>query len=239
MPILANVMADRKSRASEKTRATYIRHGAPPHKTLGVSTADMKLVAKTIKKQQILACELYATGIFEAMYLAGMVADGAQLTPKQLQFWADTAVNMPMISEYTVQWVALESPNPAATALEWIKSKKEHVAAAGWRTYTGLLATRPDETLNLSEIEALLKSIPARIEAAPDRVRYTMNGFVIAVGTYVAPLLKQAQAIAKQLGTVHVNVGDTACEVPVSSAFIAKAHAAGGRATAKRKTVRC
>lgn len=238
MPTLTTVMADLKSRATQQTRSTYIRHGAPADKTLGVSTADMKLIAKTIKKQQALACELYATGIFEAMYLAGMVADGAHLTPAQLQFWADIAV-MPMISEYTVQWVALESPNPAALALTWIKSKKEHVAAAGWRTYTGLLITRPDDTLNLPEIEALLKSIPARIDAAPNRVRYTMNGFVIAVGTYVAPLLKQAQAIAQQIGTVHLNLGDTACEVPLASAAIAKAHANGGRATAKRKTVRC
>ena len=238
MPTLSTVMADLKSKASEKTRATYIRHGAPADRTLGVSVADMKLIAKTLKKQQALACEIYDTGTFDAMYLAGMVADGALLTRKQLQAWDDAAADMPMISEYTVPWVALESSDPRAVAMEWIKSKKERVAAAGWCTYSGILATTPDDKLDLVEIETLLKSIPAKIGAAPNRVRYTMNNFIISVGTYVMPLLKQANAIAKQVGNVSVDVGDTACEVPLATERIAKTHASG-RAGAKRKTIRC
>lgn len=237
MPTLAAVMADLKSKASEKTRATYIRHGAPPDRTLGVSVADMKLIAKAIKKQQALACEIYASGIFDAMYLAGMVADGSQLTPKQLQSWAESAAAMPMIYEYTVPWVALESADPAAVATKWIDSKKEHIAAAGWCTLTGLVATTPDAKLDIRALEALLKSIPARINSAPNRARSTMNSFVIAAGTYVTPLLKQATAVAKQLGAVAVDVGDTACEIPVASDRIAKNLAAGR--TAKRKTMRC
>ena len=238
MPTLSTVMADLKSKASEKTRATYIRHGAPADRTLGVSVADMKLIAKTLKKQQALACEIYDTGTFDAMYLAGMVADGALLTRKQLQAWADAAADMPMISEYTVPWVALESSDPRAVAMEWIKSKKERVAAAGWCTYSGILATTPDDKLDLVEIETLLKSIPAKIGAAPNRVRYTMNNFIISVGTYVMPLLKQANATAKQIGEVSVDVGDTACEIPVATERIAKTHA-DGRAGKKRKTIRC
>jgi 3-methyladenine DNA glycosylase AlkD len=238
MPNLATVMADLKSKASEKTRTIYIRHGAPADRTLGVSAADMKLIAKTIKKQQALACELYETGIFEAMYLAGIVANGAQLTKKQLQSWAEAAANMPMVSEYTVPWVALESADARTLAIDWIKSKKEHVAAAGWCTYSGIVATTPDDELDLPEIEALTKSIPTKIGAAPNRVRLTMNGFVIAVGTYVAPLLKQATLVAKQIGVVSVDVGDTACEVPLATDRIAKAQASG-RAGTKRKTIRC
>jgi hypothetical protein len=65
-----------------------------------------------------------------------------------------------------------------------------------------------------------------------------MNGFVIAVGTYVAPLLNQAKRAAKAIGTVAVNVGDTACKVPVASAAIEKIEAAG-RLGKKRATIRC
>jgi 3-methyladenine DNA glycosylase AlkD len=237
MPTLTTVLADLKSRATEQTRRTYIRHGHPPDHTLGVSSADMKLIAKTIKKQQTLACELYDTGIFEARYLAGMVADGAQLTTKQLQKWADAAADMPMVSEFTIPWVALENPAARALALEWIASKKEHVASAGWATYNGLLITTPDDALDLPEIEALLKSIPTKITTAPNRVKSKMNSFVICVGTYVAPLYKQALATAKQLGAVAVDVGDTDCEVPLATERIAK-NLASGR-TAKRKTIRC
>src|ERR1700709_553151 len=110
MSTVATILADLRSRATEQTRRTYIRHGHPADQTLGVSSADMKLIAKTIKKQQALACELYDTGIFEARYLAGRVADGAQLTTKQLHKWAAAAANMPMVSEFTIPWVTLENP---------------------------------------------------------------------------------------------------------------------------------
>ena len=237
-PTIANLMAELKDRASEKTRAIYIRHGAPAERTLGVSVADMKGIAKTIRKQQALACELYATRIFDAMYLAGMVADGALLSRAELDAWAEATAGMPMIFEHTVPWLAVESAHPPAIAQKWIRSRKEHIAAAGWCTWSGIVATVPDDQLNLAEIGELLQGIPAKIHTAPNRVRYTMNNFVISVGTYVAPLLSQAVEAAWQIGAVSVDVGDTACEIPIASERIAKTHA-GGRAGVKRKTIRC
>jgi hypothetical protein len=65
-----------------------------------------------------------------------------------------------------------------------------------------------------------------------------MNGFVIAVGTYVKPLLKEAKAAARQIGEVSVDVGETACNVPLATAYIEKSEAAGSVGK-KRKTIRC
>ena len=48
------------------------------------------------------------------------------------------------------------------------------------------------------------------IHKAPNRVRYTMNGFIIAVGSYVAALTDKAVAVAKKVGKVSVDVGDVA-----------------------------
>ena len=84
MPTRASILADLKSKGKENTRKIYARHGMPADRVYGVSVADLKLIAKTIKGQQALALELYASGIMDAMYLAGMVADGAQMNRKQL-----------------------------------------------------------------------------------------------------------------------------------------------------------
>jgi len=65
-----------------------------------------------------------------------------------------------------------------------------------------------------------------------------MNGFVIAVGTYVRPLLKEAKEAARKIGEVSVDVGETACNVPLATAYIEKIEAAG-RVGKKRKTIRC
>ncbi|MGB8477024.1 MAG: DNA alkylation repair protein [Candidatus Acidiferrum sp.] len=238
MPTVASIMAELKKKGSEKTRKIYARHGMATDNMFGVSVADLKDIAKTIKGQQALACELYETGNFDAMYLAGMVADGSQMTAKQLNAWAEGAANLQMIAEYSVPWVTVENPHGRELAMEWMKSKKAHVASSGWCSYSGLLATKPDEALDLEEIERLLKIVVKEIHQAQNRVRSTMNGFVIAVATYVKPLLKQAKAAARQIGEVSVDVGDTACKVPLASAYIEKIEAAG-RVGKKRKTIRC
>jgi 3-methyladenine DNA glycosylase AlkD len=238
MATVKTVMAELKSKGKENTRAIYARHGIPIERTFGVSNADLKVIAKTIKKQQALALELYDTGVMDAMYLAGIIADGSQMTKKEVQAWADGAVGMPMIAEFTVPWVAIENAAGRELALEWMKSKKEQVASAGWCTYSGMVATTADEALDLKEIEGLLKVAVARVHEAPNRVRSTMKGFVISVATYVGPLLKEAKAAAREMGPVSVDVGETACQVSVATESIAKAEAAG-KVGKKRKTIRC
>ncbi len=238
MPTLSSVIAALKSKGKENTRKIYARHGMPLERVLGVSTADMKLSATTIKGQQALACELYATGIMEGMYLAGMVADGAKMSRESLNEWAEGASGMQMIAEYTVPWVTVESPHARDLAIQWMRSKKDLVASAGWSTYAGLVATRPDASLDLKEIEGLLNKVVSGVNKSQNRERYTMNVFVISVGSYVKPLLKQAKAAARAIGEVEVNMGETACQVPLATAYIEKIEAAG-RVGKKRKTIRC
>jgi 3-methyladenine DNA glycosylase AlkD len=238
MPTAASILADLKSKGKENTRKIYARHGMAADRVYGVSVADLKLIAKTIKRQQSLVLELYASGIMDAMYLAGMVADGAQMTPKQLNEWAEGAAHMQMVAEYTVPWVTVESPHARDLAIQWIQSKNEQVASAGWCTLSGLVATQPDAVLDLKEIDSLLNTAVKGIPTAQNRVRYTMNSFIISVGSYVKPLLKQAKAAAAKIGAVSVDMGETACEVPLATERIEKVEAAG-RSGQKRKTIRC
>jgi 3-methyladenine DNA glycosylase AlkD len=233
-----SVVSELRAKGSQKTRAIYARHGMAAERTLGVSVADMKAIAKKLRGKQELALRLYATRIMEAQYLAGMVADGKKLTRKQLDAWAEGSAGMQMVSEYTVPWVAVEGPVARECALKWIESKKEHVAAAGWSTWAGLVATKPDDELDLSELKELLARVVRSIHNAQNRVRYTMNLFVISVGAYVQPLLAEAKAAAKKIGDVSVDVGNTACQVPVATAYIARVEKMG-RVGKKRKTMRC
>jgi 3-methyladenine DNA glycosylase AlkD len=204
----------------------------------GVSNADLKLIAKTIKREQALAMELYATGNVDAMYLAGLVADGAQMTRKQLQVWAEGANGMPMIAEHTVPWVTVENKDAVHLATHWIASKREQIACSGWCTWSGIVATRPDSELDLAAIETLLRRVPVEIGGARNRVKSAMNSFVISVGIYVRPLRAEALDAAAKMGTVAVEVGDTACKVPIAAEYIAKAEAAG-KVGKKLKTIRC
>jgi len=234
----ASVLSALRSKGTERTRATYARHGLAPELSYGVSVADMKLIAKPIRGDQELAYELYDSGVTEAMYLAGIVASGAKMTEARLESWARGADGRCMISDFTVPWVTVEHPQATQLAMEWIRSTDEYLASSGWSTYSGLVMTRPDQDLDLKEVEALLAVIAKSVHGANNRVRSAMNSFVIAVGTYVTPLSSQAKATARQIGHVSVDVGDTACKIPVALAYIEKAEQAG-KVGKKRKTIRC
>lgn len=237
MSTVPKVLKALQAKGSAQTVKTFVRHGASAERLYGVKIADMKVIAKTIKGNQALALDLFDSGNYDAMYLAGIVADGKQMTKAQLNKWA-VAADWSLIAEYTVPWVASESDHGQALANTWIDSKKEHVAAAGWNTWAGLVTTVPDEQLELKAVAALLKRVEADIGGAKNRVKYCMNSFVIAVGAYVASLNKAAKATAKRLGAVQVDMGDTACKVPLALAYIEKIESLG-KAGKKRKTIRC
>jgi hypothetical protein len=65
-----------------------------------------------------------------------------------------------------------------------------------------------------------------------------MNAFVIDLGAYVLPLLKEAKAAAKSIGPVSIDVGNTACKFRLATEAIAKAESSG-KLGKKRKTIRC
>jgi 3-methyladenine DNA glycosylase AlkD len=236
MNSVSEVMAELKKKGSDQTRKTFLRHGAPEN-MFGVKIADLKVIAKKIKHNQELALKLYDTGNSDAMYLAGLVANGSGMTKKQIEDWAKSA-SWHMISDYTVPWVATESPFARELALKWMKSKHERIASTGWFTYAGIVATRSDDELDMHEVEGLLQEVEKNITRAPNRVRYAMNNFVIAVGGCVKPLLKRAKMAAKKIGKVEVDMGDTSCKVPLATEYIDKMEKAG-RVGRKRATTKC
>src|SRR5262245_43096311 len=123
----SQVLAELKKAGSEQTKNTFMRHGAK-EPFYGVKIEDIKKIQKKIKdNQQQIAIELFASGIGDAQYLAGLMANGAKMSKKDLQEWAEAA-EWPMISEYSVAWVASENPEAFEIALKWIDSKKPNVA---------------------------------------------------------------------------------------------------------------
>jgi 3-methyladenine DNA glycosylase AlkD len=233
---LEETMKELAAKGTEQTRKTWLRHGAK-EPIFGVKIGDMKPIHKRIKGDQQLALKLYATGNSDAMYLAGMVADGRKMTRAQLDRWVKAA-NWELISGTTVPWVASEHPEGFDIAMKWIDSPREDISVAGWSTLAAIVATVPDDKLPVKQVGALLDRVVKTLKTSQNRVRYVMNGFVISVGTYVAPLADKAIQAARKLGRVEVDLGDTACKVPDAESYIIKSRR-GAPIAPKRKTVRC
>ena len=233
-----NVLETLKSLGSESTRKIFRNHGAPEN-MYGVKVGDMKGIIKKLprKRDHELSLALYDTGNSDAMYMAGLIADEKKISADDLRRWAEKA-SWYMISEYTVAWVAADSPHGWNLALEWIESPVEHIASTGWGTLASLCTVRPDAALDLAAMEQLLDRVAQTIHNAPNRVRYTMNSFVIAAGICVLPLTEKAIATARKVGKVTVDQGGTACKVPDAVAYIDNARAKG-RMGVKKKDARC
>jgi 3-methyladenine DNA glycosylase AlkD len=230
------VLTKLEALGSESAKKIHLKHGAR-EPFFGVKVGDLKKLQKELKNNQALAMELYETGNSDAMYLAGLMADGSAMTKQQLQSWAEKAY-WHMLSEYVVPWVTSESPYGHDLAMKWIDDKRENMAAAGWSTLAGLVAIKDDKDLDIKELQALLDRVQKTIHTSANRVRYTMNNFVIAVGGYVAALTGNAMETGKKIGMVQVDMGDTACQVPFAPDYIKKMKDKGyiGK---KRKTIKC
>jgi hypothetical protein len=230
------VMAELKAKGDEKLKKLLVKHGIK-EPFFGVKIEYLKVIQKKIKKDYTLSKQLYATGNADAQYLAGLIADDKQMTKEDLRTWQQQALSN-NIAEYTVPWVAAEGRYGYELALEWIDSPEDKASAMGWNTLSHIVALTPDNELDLPAIKNLLKRIIQTIHSSPNRTRYTMNGFIIAVGSYIPSLTAEAIAASEKNGVVMVDMGDTNCKVPDAFTYINKIEARGSLGK-KKKTVKC
>jgi 3-methyladenine DNA glycosylase AlkD len=213
-----------------------MKHGAK-EPIFGVKVADLKKILKKTKKNHELSLELYETGNSDAMYLAGLMADESKITKEQLNDWVKQAY-WSYLSEYAVPWVAAETIFGFELGLEWIKSENEGIASAGWSTLAYFSAVNKDEDLDIAMYRKLLEKIEKEIHNAQNRVKYTMNGFVISVGSYVQELTEKTIEVGENIGKIEVNMNGTACKVPFAKDYIQKI-IDKQRVGNKRRTARC
>src|SRR5687768_4795601 len=191
------ILEELKPLGTESYKKLLLKNYGVKEPCFGVKIGDMKKIQKRIKKDYQLALDLYATGNYDAMYLAGLIADDARMTREDLQRWVDGAYSH-AISGFTVAWVASGSPHGWEMALEWIDSPRESTAVAGWSSLASLVGTRRDSELDMAALTRLIERVRATIHDQPDRVRYAMNGFLIAAGTYVPALTELALKTAEE-----------------------------------------
>src|SRR5437763_15554226 len=108
MAMTANEILDElRPLGRDSYKNVLLKHGIP-EPVFGVKIEELKKFQKRLGKDYRLALDLYDTGVYDAMYLAGLIADEACMTKKELQSWVSRS-SCAAISEYTVAWVAAES----------------------------------------------------------------------------------------------------------------------------------
>ncbi|MGC4377665.1 DNA alkylation repair protein [Fictibacillus sp. Mic-4] len=230
------VMQELEALGKERTKKIYMSNGAR-EPLFGVATGAMKPIAKKIKINQRLAEELYATGNYDAMYFAGIIADPNAMTESDYNRWMDEAYFY-MLSDYVVAVTLSESDIAQDVADKWIVSGDELRMSAGWSCYCWLLGNRKDNEFSESKISNMLDSVKNRIHESPERTKSAMNNFLYTVGVSYLPLHEKAVETAKEVGTVEVKRDKKKSSFLNAYESIQK-EMVRGRIGFKRKYVRC
>jgi len=197
----------------------------------------MKPIERKIKINQHLAEQLYATGNYDAMYFAGVIADPKAMIKADFERWMDTAYFY-MLSDYVVAVTLAEADIAQEVADQWIVSGEELRMSAGWSCYCWLLGNRPDREFSESKIASMLETVKNTIHDSPERTKYAMNNFIYTVGTSYLPLHNKAVGIAKAVGPVEVQKDKAKGKFLNAFDNIQKA-VLKGQLGFKRKHVRC
>ncbi len=213
---MADLVQTLRSLGKEQTAKTYRRHGAVGD-VLGVSYADLGKLQKKHRGDHTLARSLWQSGAHEARVLATQIADAAQATRAELEAWVGDVEGYPLTD--ALADFAARTPLAQACMAAWMKSKDEWIASAGWRILASLAK---QEVAPASIFEPYLPAIQKGIAGAQNRVRYAMNTALIAIGGRGGALEVKALKVAKAIGPVEVDHGDTDCETPDAAAYIAK-----------------
>lgn len=232
----ATVMQELEALGKERTKKMYLSNGAQ-EPLFGVATGAMKPLAKQIKINQALAEELYATGNYDAMYFAGVIADPKAMTAADFDRWMDGAYFY-MLSDYVVAVTLAEAPIAQEVADAWIASGDELRMSAGWSCYCWLIGNRKDHEFSESKLAAMLETVKNTITEAPPRTQSAMNTFLYTVAISYVPLHKQAVATAQAIGPVEMK-RDNKKNATLHAYETIQKDIERGRVGFKRKYVRC
>lgn len=230
------VMQELEALGKERTKKIYMSNGAQ-EPLFGVATGAMKPIAKKIKLNQPLAEALYATGNYDAMYFAGIIADPKAMTESDFERWIDGAYFY-MLSDYVVAVTLAEADIAQQVADKWIASGEELKMSAGWSCYCWLLGNRPDVEFSESKMANMLEMVKSAIHNSPERTKSAMNNFLHTVGVSYVPLHDKALATAQQIGPVELKKNNKKSSFLHAYESILK-EVEKGRIGFKRKYVRC
>lgn len=148
----AAVVARLEALGSEHNRQGQARFGIRPARGLGVSIANLRLLARGIRRDHALALSLWETGIHEARILASMVADPARVTPADMDSWAKAFDSWDIVDQFC-QNLFWRLPFAYGKAAGYCARPEEYVKRTGFSLIASLARhdRSPGSTAALTE----------------------------------------------------------------------------------------
>jgi 3-methyladenine DNA glycosylase AlkD len=175
--------------------AGMARFGIRSKNTLGISIVELRKIARGIKKNHVLALQLWDSGIHEARILAGFVDDPAKVTEAQLDEWVKDFDSWDIVDQ--VAALIYRTPFVLGKIDEWSESDAEFVKRTAF-TLIAEIACH-DKKMTDADFEPLLKLIKKAATDERNYVKKAVNWALRGIGKRNQALNKRAMTVAREI----------------------------------------
>jgi 3-methyladenine DNA glycosylase AlkD len=126
-----------KRHSTKATREGMARYGIASDNALGVSVADIRVLAKRLGRNHELAAALWETGVYEARMLTAFVDEPARVTPAQMDRWCRDFDNW-AICDTLCFHLFDRTPHAWQMIAKWCDRRKEFVKRAAFALLASL-----------------------------------------------------------------------------------------------------
>ena len=181
-----SVLAWLKKHSSARNREGMARYGLPSENALGVSVANIRLLAKRLGRDHDLALALWDTGVYEARMLTSFVDEPSRVTPAQMDRWCRDFDSWGICDTLCFHLFD-RTPHAWQKVAKWSGRREEFVKRAAF---------------------ALLASLSCHDKAAPDKLFRDSLGLIERASTDDRNFVKKAvswalRCIGKRNAALH------------------------------------
>jgi 3-methyladenine DNA glycosylase AlkD len=185
-----------KRHSSQRNREGMARYAIPSDHALGVSVANIRVLAKRLGRNHELAAALWDTGVYEARMLTSFVDDPALVTSAQMDRWCRDFDNW-AICDTLCFHLFDRTPHAWQKVAQWCDRREEFMKRAAFALLWGL--TVHDKH---ADDEAFVQGLLLVERAASDDrnfVKKAVNMALRAIGKRNPALNAAAVTVARRL----------------------------------------
>lgn len=194
--------------ADERAVRVWAKMGMDTTKYLGVGLTKIQKLAKLVKRNHILALELWETGIHDAQILATHIVEPKLVSEALLEKWLSEATFFDL-SDKLCQNVIAKTSFVRNKVLDWRHHEGEYFKRSA---FILLNSSAGSGIFTDEELMDFLTQIEREIQSERNWVKEAMNYALIGIGSVNSNLNHNTLQVTERIGEVHVDYGDTSCK---------------------------
>jgi 3-methyladenine DNA glycosylase AlkD len=211
MKTVEEILTDLEGMADPRAVVIWQRMGLETTHYLGVGLTKINNYSKSVGKSQEVAEALWKTGIHDARLLATFIAEPKKISAELAEEWMNTAAFWDLSDKICTNVIAKTSFGPEKMRAWTAAENPEFKRRSGFML---LARIAPTGKIDEEELSAYLQMIEREVTGERNWVKEAMNWALICIGGVDAALHTEALTIARRLGPIDVDYGDSSCKSP-------------------------